>query len=141
MIYKLVTRQGADFDSLAKIYSTAETANRGGYVGFITHGESDKPYEKQAFKTKEGSVSRPVSTDEGYWLVKVDSRDKAKQKTLEKVSAPIRSKVYRQKREAAETALKERLFAEADVTYFSTEEFKTPEEENSGSMVPESGEN
>lgn len=132
MIYKLVTREGADFDSLAKIYSVAETANRGGYAGFINQGESDKPYEKQAFKTKEGSISKPVSSEEGYWLVKVDSRQKANQKTLEQVNAPIRSKIYRQKREAAEAALKERLFAQADVIYFTPDEPEIPEEGSTG---------
>jgi|GEM_PF-1976168 len=131
---------GTPFDSLARVYSEAETSQRSGYVGYIKKGESGKPYEKQAFKVKEGSVSKPIKTDEGYWIISVDTRKKAFQQTLEQSTGQIRQKLYNSKKEAAENALKESLLSAAEVEIFAepapafTPE--EPEEEPEESVEP-----
>lgn len=123
MVYALVS-EGARFDSLARIYSQAETASRGGYVGYIKKGESDKPYERQAFRLGEGEVSRPINTPDGYWILKVEATQDAYQQTLENSISSIRSQLYREKKTAAEEALRERLMSAAQITIFEPE---TPE--------------
>lgn len=132
IIYDLV-KGGAPFDSLAKIYSQASTSTYGGYVGFIKEGLSDKPYEKQAFKLDTNQVSRPIKTQQGYWLVKVERIQGAFQEALKDATSSIQSKLYMQKKEAAEEALKERLVTAAKIEIFdvsiNTFPEVTPEEE------------
>lgn len=132
MIYELIS-EGVKFDSLARTYSKAETAQRSGYVGYIKKDESGKPYEKQAFKAKDGTVTKPIKTDEGYWLVSVEAKKKAYQQTLEQSQSTIRQKISQEKKEAAETALRERLTASAQIEIIEEPpaEFPPPEEPGS----------
>jgi parvulin-like peptidyl-prolyl isomerase len=129
--------EGVPFDSLARNYSVSETAERSGYVGYIEKGLSDKPYEKQAFKTKEGSVSKPVQTDEGYWIVKVLDKKKANQRELDQVSGMIRQKLFEEKRSNAEDELRERLLASAEVEIIPEPENAFGEEEPEEPAEPE----
>jgi parvulin-like peptidyl-prolyl isomerase len=115
MVQKLLTA-GAPFDSLAKVYSAADSKSRSGYVGFIEEGKSAKPYERQALKLKENAVSRPIKTDEGYWLVKCESRQDAKQPTLDDSRYQINSLLANQKKDELEKALKEKLMSGAEIT-------------------------
>lgn len=115
IVQKLLSA-GAPFDSLARTYSAADSKSRGGYVGFIEEGKSAKPYERQALKLKENAVTRPVKTDEGYWLVKCESRQEARQPTLDDSRYQINSLLANQKKDELEKALKERLMSGAEIT-------------------------
>jgi len=117
MIYHLL-QEGARFDSLAKVLSEAETGSRSGYVGYIKKDQTGKPYERQAFKLKEGKFSKPIQTDEGYWLIMVEKKNEGYQRSLEESQAQIRSSLYGEKRGKAEEELKERLMAAARIVYF-----------------------
>lgn len=121
MIYRLL-QEGAKFDSLAKVYSEAETGPRSGYVGYIEKNQSGKPYERQAFKLKESRVSKPIQTDQGYWLITVEKKNEDYQRTLEESQAQIRSILYGEKRGKAEEELKERLMAAARIVYLLDEQ-------------------
>ncbi|MBA7596713.1 Foldase protein PrsA [subsurface metagenome] len=131
MIYHLL-QEGAGFDSLAKVLSEAETGSRSGYVGYIKKDQSDKPYERQAFRLKEGKFSKPIQTDEGYWLITVEKKNEGYQRSLEESQAQIRSILYREKKQKAEQELKGRLMAAARIVYFLDEQepsFKIAPEE------------
>lgn len=121
MIYRLL-QEGVKFDSLAKVLSEAETGSRSGYVGYIKKDQTDKPYERQAFKLKEGKFSKPIQTDEGYWLIMVEKKNEGYQRSLEESQAQIRSSLYGEKRGKAEEELKERLMAAARIVYFLDEQ-------------------
>ncbi|MBD3285160.1 hypothetical protein GF359_02115 [candidate division WOR-3 bacterium] len=140
MVYELAA-EGVKFDSLAREYSEAETGERSGYVGYINKDESDKPYERQAFKTKEGNISKPIETDEGYWIISVEAKKKANQLTLEQSTGQIRQKLYNSKREAAEDALRERLMSGVEIEIFEEPEpafeVQKPEEGTEESAEPD----
>lgn len=62
---------GADFTTLAKQYSTdANSAVRGGYMGYIAANAYPYEFEEAAYDTPEGSISEPVSTRFGIHLIK-----------------------------------------------------------------------
>lgn len=139
MVYDLL-KEGSPFDSLAKAYSQASTSTYGGYVGFIKEGLSDKPYKEQAFKLDTNQVSRPIQTPQGYWLVKVERIQDSYQESLKDATSAIQSKLTRQKKEAAEEALKERLMAATKIEIFdvpsNTFPEETPQEEPSEEQEP-----
>jgi peptidyl-prolyl cis-trans isomerase C len=130
MIYRLL-QEGTRFDSLAKAYSEAETGPRSGYAGYIKKGETDKPYARQAFKLKEGKFSKPIQTEEGYWLITVEKKNEGYQRTLEESQAQIRSSLYGEKRGKAEEELKARLMAAARIVYL------LDEQESSSELAPQ----
>ena len=121
MIYRLL-QEGTRFDSLAKVYSEVETGPRSGYVGYIKKGETDKPYARQAFKLKEGKFSKPIQTEEGYWLILVEKKNEGYQRSFEESQAQIRSMLYQKNEKRLEQGLKERLMAGAEIVYFLDEQ-------------------
>jgi parvulin-like peptidyl-prolyl isomerase len=120
MIYRLL-QEGVKFDSLAKVYSEAETGPRSGYVGYLKKDETDKPYARQAFKLKEGKFSKPIQTEEGYWLISVEKKNEGYQRSFEESQAQIRSTLYQESQKRLEQELKDRLMAGAEIVYFLDE--------------------
>jgi|SRR5690554_3377468 len=63
---------GADFGEMAMQYSNDPgSAANGGDLGWFTKGRMVPEFEKAAFETKTGEVSKPVKTTYGYHLIKV----------------------------------------------------------------------
>jgi parvulin-like peptidyl-prolyl isomerase len=126
MIYGLL-QEGVRFDSLAKVYSQAETGSRSGYVGYIKKDQSEKPYEKQAFKLKEGKLSKPIKIDDYYWLIKVEKRNEGYQRDEQEAHSSIRSILYQKNKKALEDELESRLVSSAEIVYFTDETAPQPD--------------
>lgn len=68
-------RKGADFAELAKRKSAdTPSARRGGEVGWMSRGQTLKAFDEAAFKLKDGEVSKPVLSEAGYHIIKVEGR-------------------------------------------------------------------
>jgi parvulin-like peptidyl-prolyl isomerase len=66
---------GVSFEELAKQSFTDTTLkNNGGYLGFIKWGETDPDFENVAYSLKIGEISKPVKTEKGYSIIKVDDK-------------------------------------------------------------------
>lgn len=66
---------GKSFEELAKnVFKDPVLRNSGGLLGYITIDEMEPAFEEAAFKLKTGEVSRPVRTNDGYSIIRVDSR-------------------------------------------------------------------
>ena len=73
-LYHLV-KIGVSFEELAKqVFTDTTLRNNGGYLGYITWGQTDPEFERVAYSLKVGEVSRPVRTAEGYSIIRVDGR-------------------------------------------------------------------
>ena len=67
-------KKGEAFDKLAKEYSQDPgSAIKGGDLGFFSRGMMVKPFEDAAFKLKVGEVSKPIQTQYGYHLIKLEA--------------------------------------------------------------------
>lgn len=67
---------GADFGELAMKYSDDPSAKRNsGNLGFFARGKMTPPFENAAFALKEpGELSKPVKTQFGYHLIKLNEK-------------------------------------------------------------------
>ena len=71
---------GDDFAEVAKKYSDdGTTANKGGYIGFVSSGEYDDAFENEAFAlTEDGQISNPVVSRVGTHIIKRISKKERK---------------------------------------------------------------
>ena len=83
--------EGEDFTKVAKEVSEDPSAQiNGGDLGYFTSMQMVYPFESAAFNTKVGEVSKPVRTQFGYHIIKVEDKRPSKGK-LEVAHIMIRS--------------------------------------------------
>ena len=76
--------QGEDFASLARQYSKASSADKGGDLGFIKPGEKFKAFDEVAFSDalEIDQFSTVFRGDDGYYIIKVEAKEGGKYKSL-----------------------------------------------------------
>ncbi len=65
-------KAGKSFSDLAKEKSSCPSGKKGGNLGWFTHGQMVREFEKAAFSMKKGEVSMPVKTQFGWHIIKVN---------------------------------------------------------------------
>lgn len=69
---------GAPFDTVAQQFSQASTAATGGDVGWVQEGQLAEELDSQLLKMRPGSVSAPIRTIGGYYILALlDRRETA----------------------------------------------------------------
>jgi len=90
--------KGANFDSLAKLYSKdPRTAKKGGDLGWLRAGSLDPKLERIVFSLQPGQFSLPVRTKSGYHIVLLEDR------------RPLTVKPFAEERKSITTILSRRL--------------------------------
>ncbi|MDY0396012.1 peptidylprolyl isomerase [Virgibacillus halophilus] len=70
--------KGEDFAKLAKKYSTdTASAEKGGELGWFSAGSMVPQFEDAAYKMKKGEISKPVKSDYGYHIIKLEDTRKS----------------------------------------------------------------
>ena len=68
-------KKGGDFEKLAKEKSEDKGSGaQGGDLGYFNRGRMVKEFEESAFKLKKGEVSKPVKSDFGYHIIRLEDR-------------------------------------------------------------------
>lgn len=62
---------GGNFEYYARNYSLCPSGRRGGDLGYFNKGQMVPEFERAAFNTPIGEVSKPVYTQFGWHLIKV----------------------------------------------------------------------
>ena len=62
---------GKSFEAIAKEKSMCPSKKNGGSLGWFTHGQMVREFEKAAFAMKKGQISQPVKTQFGWHIIKV----------------------------------------------------------------------
>ncbi len=67
-------KQGANFESLAREFSTCPSSSKGGDLGWFGPGKMVRPFEDALKRIGVGSLSDVVSTQFGYHIIKKTGR-------------------------------------------------------------------
>ena len=70
-IFELIKKDQDKFSKFANVYSQ-DSNTKDGYLGYITRGQMPPEFELVAFSLKEAQISKPVKTEFGYHIIKVD---------------------------------------------------------------------
>lgn len=69
----------SNFDSLVRLYSQDRRTNKlGGSLGWFGALQMVYPIEKAAFSLKEGEISLPIRSDQGYHLINLNGKRKSR---------------------------------------------------------------
>jgi peptidyl-prolyl cis-trans isomerase D len=90
-------KAGKDFGTLAQKYSEDSSASRGGDVGWLQRGQTEKQFEDTAFSLQPGQVSGLIQTDYGIDIIKVLDKQTAHLETFDEVKDQIRADLEKQK--------------------------------------------
>ena len=63
---------GKSFENVAKEHSLCPSGKKGGNLGWFSKGQMVKEFEIAAFALKKGEISKPVKTQFGWHLIRVD---------------------------------------------------------------------
>lgn len=66
--------QGEKFEDLAKQYSLCPSKKKGGNLGWFFNGQMVKEFEKATFDLKKGEISKPIKTQFGWHIIKLNDK-------------------------------------------------------------------
>lgn len=67
-------KEGEKFAKLAKRFSTCDSKDDGGDLGFFGRGKMAEAFEAAAFKAQPNTIAGPVKTEFGWHLIQVTER-------------------------------------------------------------------
>ncbi len=102
-------RAGEDFSELARAYSAAPTRGAGGDLGRVSRGDLTPDIEKAALALPVGGVSDPLSTPEGFRILKLAEKTEPSQVPFEDVKAEIQKRLSSERTEREYEAYMEGL--------------------------------
>jgi hypothetical protein len=110
-------RDPRSFETLAGTRSKGPEAAVGGYMGTFERGQLPEELEEIAFSLTPGRTSQPVQTSLGYHVLRVDSRQPARELPLEEARGWIRERLTRERADAAARAFVAGLLSRAKVNH------------------------
>jgi peptidyl-prolyl cis-trans isomerase C len=63
---------GKSFEEIARLKSLCPSKKNGGGLGWFSHGQMVREFEKAAFSLKKGQISQPVKTEFGWHIIKAN---------------------------------------------------------------------
>ncbi len=101
--------KGEDFSGIARQVSKDEYASRGGSMGIVRSTRMPDDLKQALGALKEGEVSKPIKTDKGYVIVRVDRATEIPERPFDQVRDSIERNLMRDKMNKAVAALKDEL--------------------------------
>lgn len=103
-------RKGEDFAVLAKANSKdLGSANDGGDLGWLEKGVTEPAFETRLFQMKEGEISDPVLTSQGYHIIKLAAVEAERIKAFEEVRADLEAEMLKTEKDSAFNTLSGKL--------------------------------
>ncbi len=101
-------RRGGSFQDQAFKYSTVASRVKGGDIGFVHKGQLQEPIESRSWTARLGEVAGPLESTDGFHIVRVIERRKARQLEFREVATKIRRQLTEKRTaEVRETLLRE----------------------------------
>jgi peptidyl-prolyl cis-trans isomerase C len=118
--------KGGDFAQLAKENSTDPgSKDNGGLLGYFGKGQMVPEFEQAAFGLKAGELSKPVKSQFGWHIIKVEDRRQKKPPTFEEVKDRLLGSMAQNKAQEIATNLR----GKATIEYVDPEIRKQAEED------------
>lgn len=92
---------GKNFEDAAKEYSSCNSRENGGNLGYFGKGQMVPEFEKAAFEGEIGKVIGPVKTQFGYHLIFVDEKIEGGETAFEQVRGQIHDQLIQDKQRKA----------------------------------------
>ncbi len=89
--------KGEKFEDLAKQYSLDGSKDYGGDLGYFTAPEMVPQFSAAAFAMQKGETSKPVKTDFGWHIIRIEDRKKGAAQPYDQVKGAIRNVLVRKK--------------------------------------------
>ncbi len=89
-------KAGKKFEDLARKYSKDGSKEFGGDLGYFTKDEMVPAFSRAVFALKVGEISRPVKTEYGWHIIKLEDRKKIGPRPLAEVAPGIEALLLRQ---------------------------------------------
>jgi hypothetical protein len=116
-VRRRLARNPRAFEAIARAESRGPEAAAGGYMGRFAPGQLPPELESAAFRLPAGGTSDIVETALGYHVMRVESRQPAREPTLEEARETIRGRLAREKRAQAERAFVAGILARSKVNH------------------------
>jgi len=137
-----------DFGSLAKQYSEAENASKGGDLGWIQKGMLGEQVESLLFSMKAGDLTGVLAARDGFHILKIEEVREEKQKSFEEVKDQVLQALKKEKAKAEASRKADdafySLFRSRDLEGYSREKdvpIKTTGLFKEGDEIPDIGRN
>ena len=89
-------KKGEKFEDVAKAVSLDGSKDYGGDLGYFTAEEMVPEFSKAAFALKPGEISKPIKTNYGWHVIKLEDRKAGGAQPFEQVQGGIRAILLRQ---------------------------------------------
>lgn len=90
-------QHGANFAELAKKYSEDPgSAEKGGELGWLTHGQTVPNFDKTAFSLQPGQTSGIIQTEYGYHIIQVEEKQPARTESFEEAKPELLAEAQKQ---------------------------------------------
>ncbi len=103
-ILKDITDGKISFEDAAKEHSSCPSSQNGGSLGEFGRGQMVPEFDNAVFSMKEGEITGPVKTQFGYHLIKLNSKNEAKEIAFEEIKEQIKARLLNDKQRAAYTS-------------------------------------
>jgi hypothetical protein len=114
-VRRRLQRGPTSFDLLARTRSRSPEASTGGLMGTFERGQLPLELDNAAFSLAAGATSDIVVTPLGYHVLRVESRDPAREQSLDETRNRIRSYLLQEKTTKGVAAYVQQLFSRAKV--------------------------
>jgi foldase protein PrsA len=86
-------KKGKDFSTIASEKSLAPTKTYGGRKKPVSRGQMPKALEEVAFKLKKGEFSKPIKTDEGYYILSLVEKQERTPEEIKRLEGMIKERI------------------------------------------------
>jgi peptidyl-prolyl cis-trans isomerase C len=100
-IHAKLMKNEIEFTDAAKEHSKCPSNQKGGELGMFPRGQMVPEYEAVAFDMEIGEVSKPVKTQFGYHIIKLNAKEEAIEAKFEDVKTQVANELRSQKQNEA----------------------------------------
>ena len=101
-IYEEISSGKKSFEDAAKEYSSCPSSQSGGNLGDFARGQMVPEFDTAVFEMEVGEITdKPVKTQFGYHLIKLNAKNEAKEADYSEISEEIKAALLGEKRRKA----------------------------------------